>query len=90
MEIDRLVCELGEIYAIEIEAAAFPELTNDPVIQKIHIEVLRATDEMQRIARSPRAVSLDRARDALAHAQETAAAARLAIVHARAARNRGH
>jgi hypothetical protein len=89
-EIDRMVSELGEIYAIEFEAAAFPELTDDPAVRKIHIEVLRATDEMQRVARAPREVRLDRARDALAVARETAAAARLAIIHARAARNRDH
>ena len=90
-EIDAMVCELGELYALEAEAAAFPEVTNDPAIREIRLAVLRATDEMQRVARSPfQSAHLDRAREALAGARAQAGAARIVLLHARARRNRDH
>ena len=89
-EIDGMVSELGELYALEVEAAAFPELSGDPVIRDIHIAVLRVADEMQRVARAPLKSDLERARQALLAARRSAETARGLIVHAQAARNRDH
>ena len=89
-EIDGMVSELGEFYALEVEASAFPELNGDPAIEKIHIAVLRATEEVRRVASAHRDHRLDHARDALFAARSSADAARLLIVRARASRNRDH
>ena len=90
-EIDALVYELGELYALEVEATAFPELSEDPAIREVRLAVLRAADEMQRVAGNPHGgVRLERARAVLAGARETAGAARVVLLQARARRNRDH
>ena len=89
-EIDLMVAELGEFCALEVEASGFPELNADPTIAKIHMAVLRAAEEVRRVASSPRDGALDHAREALFAARESADTARILILHARASRNQGH
>lgn len=90
-QIDAMVCELGELYALEVEASAYPEVSDDPAMQLVHMALLRATDEMSRVAAGVRdRGSLDRARQALDAARSSADSARVLIVHARVSRNRDH
>ena len=90
MEIEGLVLELGELYSLEVEASAFPEIAGDAVIQEVHMAVLRATGEIQRATAPGKGNRLEAARNALASAQACAHSARVLLVHARAARNRNH
>jgi hypothetical protein len=88
--IDEMVSELGAVYALEVEAAAFPELASDPALQDVHMALLRATDAMSRVAsiRGADGDRLDRAREALDAAISAAVAARRLLAQARAERNR--
>ena len=44
--IDEMVTELGDVYALEVEAAGYPELASDPALKDVHLAVLRATEAM--------------------------------------------
>jgi hypothetical protein len=88
--IDEMISELGAVYALEVEAAAFPELASEPAMRNVHMAVLRATEAMSRVAevRGTDGDRLDHAREALDAALDAAASARSVIVQARAQRNR--
>jgi hypothetical protein len=86
--IDDMVSELGDLYALEVEASAFPELSADPIFREVHFAVLRATDAMSRVASATADPALKNAREALDSAAAAAAAARRLLVAARASRNR--
>lgn len=88
--IDEMVSELGAVYALEVEAAAFPELASDPALKDVHMAVLRATDAMARVAaiRGADGDRLEQAREALDAALSAASSARCLLAQARAARNR--
>jgi hypothetical protein len=88
--IDEMVSELGTVYALEVEAAAFPELASDPVLKDVHMAVLRATEAMSRVAviRGADRDGLEQAREALDAALSAASSARCLVAQARAARNR--
>jgi hypothetical protein len=88
--IDEMISELGAVYALEVEAAAFPELASDPALKDVHLAVLRATEAMGRIAaiRGADGDRLEQAREALDVALSAAAAARTLVVQAREARKR--
>ena len=76
--IDEMVTELGDVYALEVEAAAFPELASDPALNDVHLAVLRATEAMAGLA-APRGADGDRleqAREALDAALAAATSAR--------------
>lgn len=88
--IDEMVSELGAVYALEVEAAAFPELASDPALNTVHMAVLRATEAMAGLA-APRGADgdrLDQAREALDAALAAATSARRLLAEARASRNR--
>ena len=65
--IDEMVSELGAVYALEVEAAAFPELASDPALNDVHMAVLRATEAMAGLAaiRGADGDRLEQAREAL-------------------------
>jgi hypothetical protein len=86
--IDEMVSELGDVYALEVEAAAYPELASDPALRDVHLAVLRATEAMAGLAaiRGADGERLEQAREALDSALAAAAAARGLLVQARAAR----
>ena len=86
--IDDMVSELGDLYAIEVEAANFPEISEAPAVREVHLALLRATDAMSRVgvAAPDRAVEI--ARQALDDAVGSAAVARRLLAEARAGRNR--
>jgi hypothetical protein len=88
--IDEMVSDLGAVYALEVEAAAFPELASDPALNDVHLAVLRATDAMIRVAtiRGADGDRLERAREALDAALSAASSARSLLAQARASRNR--
>jgi len=88
--IDEMVSELGGVYALEVEAAAFPELASDPVLNDVHMAVLRATEAMAHVAaiRGADGHRLEQAREALDAALSAASSARRLLTQARAARNR--
>ena len=88
--IDAMVWELGSIYALEVEAAAFPELASDPLLNEVHMAVLRATDAVARVAeiRGADGDRLEEAREALDAAVTAASSARSVVVRARSERNR--
>ena len=87
--IDEMISELGAAYALEVEAAAFPELASDPALKDVHLAVLRATDAMTLVAaiRGAEGDHLEQAREALDAALSAASSARSLLVQARAARN---
>jgi hypothetical protein len=87
--IDEMVSELGDVYALEVEAAAYPELASDPALKDVHLAALRATEAMAGLARIRGADGerLEHAREALDAALSAAAAARRLVVQARATRN---
>ena len=84
-----MVSELGDVYAVEVEAAAYPELASDPALKDVHLAVLRATEAMAGLAviRGADGERLEYAREALDAARSAAAAARRVLIQARAARN---
>lgn len=88
--IDEMVSELGAVYALEVEAAAFPELASDPALTDVHMAVLRATEAMAVLAaiRGADGDRLEHAREALDSALSAASSARRLLAEARAARNR--
>jgi len=88
--IDEMVSELGDVYALEVEASGYPELASDPVLKDVHLAVLRATEAMSGLAaiRGADGGRLEHAREALDAALSAAAAARRLLGQARAARNR--
>lgn len=88
--IDKMITELGAVYALEVEAAAFPELASDPALKDVHLAVLRATDAMTRVAtiRGAEGHRLEQAREALDAALSAASSARSLLVQARASRHR--
>ena len=88
--IDEMISELGDVYALEVEAAAFPELYSEPALKDVHLALLRATDAMSRVAmiRGADGERLEQARAALDAATAAATAARRLLSDARAARNR--
>jgi hypothetical protein len=88
--IDEMVSELGAVYALEVEAAAFPELASDPALTDVHLALLRATEAMAGLAaiRGADGDRLEHARQALDAAVSAASAARRLVAQARAARNR--
>jgi hypothetical protein len=47
--IDEMVSELGDLYALEVEASSFPEISEDPAVLEVRLAVLRATDAVSRI-----------------------------------------
>jgi len=89
MLIDEMVSELGAVYALEVEAAAFPELASDPALNDVHLAVLRATEAMAGLAkiRGADGDRLELAREALDAALAAATSARRLLAQARAARN---
>jgi hypothetical protein len=88
--IDEMVSELGAVYALEVEAAAFPELASDPALNHVHLAVLRATEAMAGLAaiRGADGNRLGVAREAIDTAMSAASSARHLLAQARAARNR--
>lgn len=88
--IDEMVSELGAVHALEVEAAAFPELASDPALKDVHLAVLRATEAMAGLAtiRGADGDRLEQAREALDAALSAASSARTLLARARAARNR--
>lgn len=90
--LDEMVSELGTVYALEVEASAFPELASDQTLKEVHMAVLRASEAMARVAaiRGADGDRLERAREALDDALSAASAARGLLAEARAARNRSH
>ena len=85
-----MVSELGGVYALQIEAAAFPELASDPLLNHVHLAVLRATDALGRVTaiRGADGDRFEQAREALDAAVTAASSARSILVRARAERNR--
>jgi hypothetical protein len=90
MLIDEMVSELGTVYALEVEAAGFPELASDPALKAVHLAVLRATEAMAGLAaiRGADGDRLELAREALDSALAAASSARFLLAEARAARKR--
>jgi hypothetical protein len=87
--IDEMVCELGELYSLEVEASAYPEITEDPAFRAVHMAVLRATNEVTSLTGEVKDTDcMARAREALDAARASAASARVLLFRARAARNR--
>ena len=86
--IDAMVSELGDLYALEVEAANFPEISDDPAVRHVHLTVVRATEAMSRIGAEASDPLLQAARATLDSAVASAAAARRLLAAARAARNR--
>lgn len=86
--IDDMVSELGDLYALEVEASNFPEISDAPAVREVHFAVLRATDAMSRVGVSATDPVVRNARQALDSAAASATAARRLVVEARAARNR--
>ena len=89
-DIDEMVSQLGDLYAVEIEAAEFPEVAEKPAILEVRLAVRRATREMTLVAAAGagQIAQIDRARTALDEARGAARAARMILAQARAARNR--
>jgi hypothetical protein len=88
--IDEMVSELGSVFALEVEASAFPELSAAPALNDVHMAVLRATEAMAGLT-APRGADgerLEQAREALDAALAAATSARRLLAEARAARNR--
>jgi hypothetical protein len=87
--IDEMVTELGDVYALEVEAAGYPELASDPALKDVHLAVLRATEAMAALStiRGADGERLEKAREALDAALAAAATARSLVARARAARN---
>lgn len=85
--LEKMVTELGDLYALEVEAAGFPEISDEPAVRDIHRAVLRAADAMSRINAAATEPTLQTAREALDGAVTSAAAARRLLAEARAARN---
>jgi hypothetical protein len=86
--IDDMVSQLGDLYALEVEAAGFPEIAEERAVQEVRLAVLRATDAMSRIGNGSAGSGLEAAREALAGASASASVARRILAEARAARNR--
>ena len=88
--IDEMVSELGAVYALEVEAAAFPEVASDPALNDVRMALLRATEAMAGLTaiRGADGDRLEQAREALDAAMAAAASARRLLTQARAARNR--
>ena len=89
--IDEMVSQLGSLYALEVEAEAFPEIGEEPPLRAVRLAVLRAAAEMSRLtslARPGNDPGLAAAREALHSARAAAESARALIREARAARNR--
>jgi hypothetical protein len=86
--IDNMVAQLGDLYALELEAASFPEVAEEPAVQEIHLAVLRAADAMSRIGSTAPDLAVQAARVALEEAVTAASVARRVLAQARAARNR--
>lgn len=86
--IDTMVSELGDLYALEVEASNFPEISDEPAVREIHLAVLRATDAMSRLGVTAPDPAIRSARDALDAAVSAASVARRLLAEARAARNR--
>lgn len=86
--IEQMVAELGDLCALETEAAAFPELAVDPVLGEARLAVLRATDAVSRVAagRSDEQ-AVNNAREIVDAAVEACRVARNLILHARAQRH---
>ena len=89
--IDEMVSQLGDLYAVEVEASGFPEVSEEPAIQQVRLAVHRATQEMTLVAAGRgQDAQIDRARASLDEARDAARAARVILTEARAARNRDH
>ena len=89
--IDSMVAELGDLYALELEAEAFPEVVEQPPVHEVRLAVLRASAEMSRLTGEGRLDDercLAAAREALDSARGAADAARALLRSARAARIR--
>lgn len=83
--IEKMVSELGDLCALESEAAAFPELAVDPALSEARLAVLRATDAVSRVAAGRTdETSVTSAREILDTAVEATRVARNLILHARA------
>jgi hypothetical protein len=89
--IDDMISELGELYSLEVEAAAFPEVCEDAALKDVHMAILRATHEITSLTGEEKDTAcMARAREALDAARASASSARVLLSHARAARNREH
>lgn len=86
--IDEMVSELGDLYALEVEASNFPEIAETPAVLAVRLAVLRATDALSRIGPRASAPAVAQAREALASAGSSVSAARRLVSDARASRNR--
>ena len=86
--IDEMVSELGNLYALEVEASNFPEIADEPAVRDIHLAVLRATEAVTRIGSAAPTPAIENAREALDSAVASASVARRLVAEARAARNR--
>jgi hypothetical protein len=88
--VDEMISELGGVFALEIEAAAFPELASDPLLDRVRLTILRASDAVARVAaiRGADGERFEQAREALDAALDAASSARAAVVRARSERNR--
>ena len=86
--IDDMVSQLGDLYALEVEASAFPEISEEPAVREVRLAVLRATEAVSRIGSGAAGPAVDQAREALASAGSVASLARRLVSNARAARNR--
>ena len=86
--IDDMVSQLGDLYALEVEASGFPEISEEPALQAVRMAVLRATDAVSRIGAGKAGPSVENAREALAAAGSAASLARRLLADARASRNR--
>lgn len=85
--IENMVSELGDLYAIEVEASNFPEISDAPAVREVHLALLRATDALSRVGVAAPDRVVENARQALDAASASASAARRLVIEARIARN---
>jgi hypothetical protein len=86
--IEDMVSRLGDLYALEVEASNFPEITEAPPLVEVRLALLRATDAMSRLGAVASAAAMETAHEALESAGSSASQARRLIADARALRNR--
>jgi hypothetical protein len=89
--VDAMIAELGALYSLEVEAAAFPNVYEAPVLADVRRAVVSATEAVTVLtgeAVSQEELALARAREALDSAMASAAAVRRLLDQARADRHR--
>jgi hypothetical protein len=83
-----MVSELGDLYALEVEASRFPEIWEEQAVRDIRFALLRATDAMSRLGSAAADPAIQTAREALDSAATASILARRLLTEAREARNR--